>query len=57
MKKAISRFWVGAALVTLCMTMTIRAVLDNRITETAMYMVATFFAVALAYASVDHHEL
>lgn len=53
MRKYNSRILSGAALVALSMTLTARAVSHNRITETTMLMVATFFAVAIAFAVID----
>lgn len=45
--------WAGAALLTLCITLTARSMMHGRLLDSTIYMVSTFFTLALAFAAVN----
>lgn len=53
MKQALSRFGLGAALLTLCISMSAVALYEQRVVDAAIYMTTTVLALAVAYASAS----
>lgn len=50
----IKRFWLGAALLTLFLSLTAHAFYEKRIIDSGIYMACTVFALVLAYALSDY---